>query len=69
MHVDIFIYTWSDGRKFVGMCDKKGKIGKGVYYHPDGSEASKKEYKGWEMQIPNSVETPAIPKVATSVPQ
>lgn len=64
-----FIYTWSDGRKFVGMCDKKGKIGKGVYYHPDGSEASKKEYKGWEMQIPNSVETPAIPKVATSVPQ
>lgn len=51
-----FTYTWSDGRKFVGVAGKKGKIGKGVYFNPDGSEASKKECKSWVMQTPTTMD-------------
>lgn len=51
-----FAYTWSDGRKFVGIVGKKGKIGKGTYFNPDGSEASKKDYKNWVMQTPTTMD-------------
>ena len=50
-----FTYTWSDGRKFVGVAGKNGKIGKGVYYKSDGLEASKKEYKDWMTQMPTTM--------------
>lgn len=49
-------YTWSDGRKFEGTVGKKGKIGKGSYFNADGSEASKKEYKEWVMQVPTTID-------------
>lgn len=55
-------YTWSDGRKFIGVGGKKGKIGKGKYLNADGTEANKKDSKSWIMQTPTAIDITQLPK-------
>lgn len=56
-----FTYIWADGRKFVGVVGKKGKIGKGVYYNADGTEAPKKDFKNWVMQTHSIIDVHILP--------
>ena len=56
-----YTYIWADGRKFVGVVGKKGKIGKGVYYNADGTEAPKKDSKNWVMQTPGAMDIHVLP--------